>query len=99
MVSSGFLLVAAISSIIWDALTISPNLLGFASSVLKESSDLHFSDKLPMRPSASVTERIRTLGDVMVMMQDAKPLDPVGKIELGTVHPGAKKLEVGRSYY
>jgi hypothetical protein len=42
---------------------------------------------------------VRKLGNVVVVMQDTKPEDPVGRIELGADHPGVKKLEVGRGYY
>jgi hypothetical protein len=103
MVSSVFLLLASIASIIWDGRSISPNVLGFASSVLKESNRIRLHDMpadMPhVRPSASVQELVRKLGNVMVVMQDTKPEDPVGRIELGADHPGVKKLEVGRGYY
>jgi hypothetical protein len=103
MVSSVFLLLASILSIIWDARSISPNVLGFASSVLKESNHIRLHDMpadMPhVRPSASVRELVRKLGNVVVVMQDTKPEDPVGRIELGADHPGVKKLEVGRGYY
>ena len=103
MVSSVLLLLASIASIIWDGRSISPNVLGFASSVLKESNRIRLHDMpadMPhVRPSASVQELVRKLGSVMVVMQDTKPEDPVGRIELGADHPGVKKLEVGRGYY
>jgi len=103
MVSSAFLLLASIASIIWDARSISPNVLGFASSVLKENNHIRLHDMpadMPhVRPSASVRELVRKLGNVVVVMQDVKPEDPVGRIELGADHPGVKKLEVGRGYY
>jgi len=103
MVSCVFLLLASILSIIWDARSISPNVLGFASSVLKESNHIRLHDMpadLPhVRPSAGVRELVRKLGNVVVVMQDTKPEDPVGRIELGADHPGVKKLEVGRGYY
>jgi hypothetical protein len=103
MVSSVFLLLASIASIIWDGCSISPNVLGFASSVLKESNHIRLhdmpADRPHVRPSASVQELVRKLGNVMVVMQDTKPEDPVGRIELGADHPGVKKLEVGRGYH
>jgi hypothetical protein len=95
MVSCGFLLMASIASIISDARTISPHVLGFAHSVVRKSKHVPMP---PVRPAASGAERIRALGEVRVMMQDFKPKEHVGQIALGTVHPGAKKLEVGRSY-
>jgi hypothetical protein len=95
MLCSVFLLLAGIFSIWWDARTVSPDVLGFASSVVRKSKYV----QLPsVDNAASGAERVRALGDVRVMMQDVKPLAPVGRIALGTAHPNAKRLEPGRSY-
>lgn len=92
---SAALLIAGIFSIWWDARTVSPDVLGFASSVVRKSKYVQLP---PVASSASGPERARALGDVRVMMQDVKPSAPVGRIALGTFSPNAKRLEAGRSY-
>jgi hypothetical protein len=95
MVCSVFLLLAGIFSIWWDARTVSPDVLGFASSVVRKSKYVQLP---PVDNAASGAERARALGDVRVMMQDVKPQAPVGKIALGTAHPNAQRLQPGRNY-
>ena len=95
MICSAFLLLAGIFSIWWDARTVSPDVLGFASSVVRKSKYVQLP---PVASAASGAERARVLGEVRVMMQDVKPSAPVGRIALGTAHPNAKRLMPGRSY-
>jgi hypothetical protein len=95
MICSLFLLLAGIFSIWWDARTVSPDVLGFASSVVRKSKYVQLP---PVDNAASGAERARALGEVRVMMQDVKPGAPVGRIALGTAHPNAKRLQPGRSY-
>jgi hypothetical protein len=95
MICSSFLLLAGVFSIWWDARTVSPDVLGFASSVVRKSKYVQLP---PVASAASGAERARVLGDVRVMMQDVKPTAPVGRIALGTAHPNAQRLQLGRSY-
>jgi hypothetical protein len=95
IVCSVFLLSAGVASIIWDARTISPHVLGFASNVVRKTKHVHLP---PVGPAASGAERVRALGEVRVMMQDIKPKYAVGKMVLGTVGPDTQRLQVGRSY-
>lgn len=89
------LLLAGIFSILWDARTVSPDVLGFASSVVRKSKYV----QLPkVNSAASGAERARALGEVRVMMQDVKPTAEVGRIALGTAHANAQKLTLGRIY-
>lgn len=95
MICSAFLLLAGIFSIWWDARTVSPDVLGFASSVVRKSKYVQLP---PVASAASGAERARALGDVRVMMQDVKPSASVGRIALGTAHPNAQRLQSGRAY-
>jgi hypothetical protein len=95
IVCSVFLLSAGVASVIWDARTISPHVLGFASNVVRKTKHVHLP---PVGPAASGAERVRALGEVRVMMQDIKPKYAVGRMVLGTVGPDAQRLQVGRSY-
>ncbi|KUJ11328.1 uncharacterized protein LY89DRAFT_242512 [Mollisia scopiformis] len=95
MICSVFLLLAGIFSIWWDARTVSPDVLGFASSVVRKSKYVQLP---PVASAASGAERARALGDVRVMMQDVKPSATVGRIALGTAHPNAQRLQPGRTY-
>jgi hypothetical protein len=96
IICSTTLLFAGIFSIWWDARTVSPDVLGFASSVVRKSRYV----QLPKVDTvASGAERARKLGEVRVMMQDVKPAAKVGRIALGTAHPNAKRLVPGRKYY
>jgi len=95
MICSLSLLLAGVFSIWWDARTVSPDVLGFASSVVRKSKYVKLP---PVENSASGAERARTLGHIRVMMQDVKPDASVGRIALGTAHPTAKRLVPGRTY-
>jgi hypothetical protein len=70
MLYSVFLLLASIFSIWWDARIVSPDVLGFASSVVQKSKYVQLP---PVDNAAGGVERTRALGDVRVMMQDVKP--------------------------
>jgi hypothetical protein len=98
LVCSILLLVVGIGGAIWEYNTIGPNILGFASSIVRGSKHV----KVPKGGSTlSGQERARMLGGLKVMMQDVKPQAPVGKIALGTVDEDhhVKKLKHGRLYY
>ena len=75
--------------------TISPDVLGFASTVIRKSKYVKLP---PVGSAASGAERARALGDIKVMMQDVKPNDPVGRIALGTADSKAARLQPRRSY-
>jgi hypothetical protein len=89
------LLLVGIAGILLEMRTISPDILGFASSVARHSKYV----KLPhVDGTMSGGERARRLGDVRVMMQDVRSEAEVGKIVLGTVNEGAVRLRPGRLY-
>jgi hypothetical protein len=75
--------------------TISPDILGFASSVARHSKYV----KLPPTDGTmSGAEKARLLGDARVMIQDVRPNSDVGKIVLGAASEGAERLKPGRLY-
>ncbi|MCJ1384310.1 hypothetical protein MMC17_007426 [Xylographa soralifera] len=93
--SSTILLAAGIASAIFDAYTVGPDVLGFASSMTRNNKYMD----LPREDGTlSGAERARALADVHVMMQDVKPGAGVGKIALETFSEGTKRLARGRMY-
>jgi hypothetical protein len=96
-ISSVILLAAGIASIIFDMRTIGPDVLGFASSLTRNNKYMDL-PKDKDHGTMSGAERTRALGDVKVMMQDVKPGAPVGKIALGTVSEGTRRLARDRVY-
>ncbi len=89
------LMLIGIFGILLESKTIAPDILGFASSVARHSRYV----KLPkVDGTMSGGERARLTRDCVVMMQDVRPDDPVGKIVLGSATPGAVRLSPTRSY-
>ncbi|KAN0095135.1 hypothetical protein V8E51_015846 [Hyaloscypha variabilis] len=95
VVCAALLMLIGIFGILLESRTIAPDILGFASSVARHSRYV----KLPkVDGTMSGGERARRTRDCVVMMQDVRPDDPVGKIVLGTATPGAVRLTPTRSY-
>lgn len=90
------LLVFALADIIWEARTISPDFLGFASSVVRSNKSLK--KKLLGDTALSGVEKARALASKVVMLQDVKATSEVGKIVLGEATDMSKRLERGRMY-
>lgn len=89
------LLVTGIASVVVESKTVAPDILGYVSTVARNSRYLH----LPKTNSAmSGGQRARALGGVEVMMQDVQAQADVGKIALGLKHEKSKRLEPGRLY-
>ena len=89
------LLFAGTISVVVESMTVAPDVLGYVSTVARNSRYLH----LPKTNSAmSGGERARQLGGVKVMMQDVKANADVGKIALGLKHESAERLKAGRLY-
>jgi hypothetical protein len=92
------LLLVAIAGVIWEYVTVAPDILGFANSLVRQS-------KRVPAPSmaASGQERARMLKEMRVQMQDIRPKAEVGKIALAKVSDDAvkreeKRLKPGRLY-
>jgi hypothetical protein len=96
-ISSTILLAAGIASIIFDVMTIGPDVLGFASSLTRNNKYMDL-PKDKDNGTMSGAERTKVLGDVKVMIQDVKPGAPVGKIALGTISEGTRRLARDRLY-
>jgi len=91
LISGVILLVGSVAGAICDSQTLGPDIFGFASSLARRNKYM----KVPDGGSTmSGPERARMLGDVQVMLQDAE----VGKVALGTVDGGGKRLQKGRLY-
>jgi hypothetical protein len=94
-ISAGVLLVAGIACIILESITVAPDVLGYASSVARNSRYV----VMPKTSSAmSAGERLTRIGDTEVMMQDVRAKAQIGRIALGNKHENAYKLEKGRVY-
>ena len=92
---SAILLLAGAASVALECFTVAPDVLGYVSTVARNSRYLH----LPKTNSAmSGGERARTLGGVEVMMQDVKANADIGRIALGMKHDAATRLQPGRLY-
>jgi hypothetical protein len=89
------LLVFGIASVIWEANTLAPDLLGFASSIPQQSKYAKFPT---LGSTMGGAQRARELANSMVMMQDATPDDEEGMIILGKAKKGAHRLKLGRLY-
>jgi hypothetical protein len=94
-VCSIILVLFGITNVIWESRTIGPNVLGFASSIVRNS---RYIDAPKISSAMSGPEKARMLGNLKVMMQDVRAGDDVGKIALGTVNEGAQRLKAGRLY-
>jgi hypothetical protein len=90
------LLLVGIASVILEGMLVAPDVLGYVSTLARNSRYLH----LPKRgvDALSGPERARVVGGVKVMIQDVKPDKEVGKIALGLKHSRAEKLRPGRMY-
>ena len=89
------LLIAGTFSVFLECKTVAPDVLGYVSTVARNSRYLH----LPKTSSAmSGGERARKLGGFEVMMQDVKGNADVGRIALGLKHDRAQKLRPDRIY-
>lgn len=94
-VCAGLLLVAGTLSVIVESMTVAPDVLGYVSTVARNSKYL----QLPKTNSAmSGGERARVLGTTKVMMQDVKAKADIGRIALGLKHENAEPLKPGRLY-
>ncbi|KAK1829561.1 hypothetical protein QBC39DRAFT_413233 [Podospora conica] len=96
VVSAAALLIIGVVSIILESFLIAPDVLGYASSLVRNSRYLHL-PKTAAKPMSG-PEKARTIGSVSVMIQDVKPDKAVGKIALGLHHDRAEKLKPGRLY-
>jgi hypothetical protein len=95
IICSAILLTAGITSAIWEHQTIGPDILGFASSIVRQSKYI----ALPKGDSTMTgSQRARMLADEKVMMQDVKPNAEHGKIALGTITEKSQRLQHGRLY-
>jgi hypothetical protein len=94
-VCCALLLIAGITSTLLESMTVAPDILGYVSTVARNSKYLH----LPKTNSAmNGGERLRKMGGVEVMMQDVKGNANVGRIALGMKHEEAKRLRPDRLY-
>jgi len=94
-VCAGLLLIAGTLSVIVESMTVAPDVLGYVSTVARNSKYL----QLPKTNSAmNGGERARVLGGTKVMMQDVKAKADVGRIALGLKHENAEPLKPGRLY-
>jgi hypothetical protein len=90
------ILIAAGVTIAWfEHHTIGPDILGFASSIVRQSKYI----SVPKGTSGeSGAERARRMKDHKVMMQDVRPSGEVGKIALGTALETSVPLKPGKLY-
>jgi hypothetical protein len=95
IVCTAILLLAGIFSVVIESMTVAPDVLGYVSTVARNSKYLH----LPATNSAmSGGERARKIGQVEVMIQDVKSKSGVGRIVLGMKHEKAERLRADRLY-
>ncbi|KAK0641824.1 hypothetical protein B0T16DRAFT_420578 [Cercophora newfieldiana] len=90
------LLLVGIASVVLEGMLIAPDVLGYASTLARNSRYLHL-PKTAAKPMSG-PERARAIGGVKVMIQDVKPDKDVGKIALGLKHDRAEPLKPGRLY-
>ena len=95
-VCSGILLLVGVASVIIESRIVAPNTLGYVSTTVRNSRYLHLPRPVPGTMSGS--ERARANGEVVVMMQDVRGGQDVGKIALGLKHDKAEKVRPGRLY-
>lgn len=89
------LFLLGVISVIIESRIVAPDVLGYASTVARNSRYLH----LPaMAPGMSGADRVRKFGGTVVMMQDVKKDAPVGKIALGNKKQDSAPLRVDRPY-
>ncbi|KAK3342200.1 hypothetical protein B0T25DRAFT_618005 [Lasiosphaeria hispida] len=90
------LFLVGVASVILESVLVAPDVLGYASTLARNSRYLHL-PKTAAKPMGG-PERARAIGGVKVMIQDVKPDKDVGKIALGLKHDRAEKLKPGRLY-
>ncbi|CAK7212230.1 hypothetical protein SBRCBS47491_001387 [Sporothrix bragantina] len=89
------LLILGIASVIIESRVVAPDILGYASTVARNSRYLH----LPATaPGMSGADRVRKFGGTVVMMQDVKKDADVGRIALGNKKEDSAKLRTDRTY-
>jgi hypothetical protein len=88
------LLVVGGASIILEAQSLSPDILGFVASVARNSKYV----QARVTSTMGGAERARLLRDMQVMMQDVNPRADVGRIALGMAGKGAARLQKDRLY-
>ncbi|CAK7234221.1 hypothetical protein SEUCBS140593_008868 [Sporothrix eucalyptigena] len=89
------LLFLGIASVVIESRVVAPDILGYASTVARNSRYLH----LPATtPGMSGADRVRKFGGTVVMMQDVKKDADVGKIALGNKKHDSAPLRVDRTY-
>jgi hypothetical protein len=94
-VSAFILLAAGVLSLLFESMSVAPDVLGYVSTAARNSRYLH----LPKYTSAmSGGERAAKLSHFEVMMQDVKANADVGKIALGMKHEKAERLKPDRLY-
>jgi hypothetical protein len=95
LASAIILLMAGIGSLLFESMSVAPDVLGYVSTAARNSRYLH----LPKYSGAmSGGERAAKIGHFEVMMQDVKATANVGKIALGMKHEGAQRLQSDRLY-
>jgi hypothetical protein len=95
MISSGFLLIVGVIATAIESMTVAPDILGYASNVARNSRYLHLP---PTTSDMKGSQRLRTIKDTEVMLQDVKGKAAVGKIALGNKFAGAERIKRGRVY-
>jgi hypothetical protein len=94
-ISTILLLAAGVISLLFESMSVVPDVLGYVSTAARNSRYLH----LPKYSSAmSGGERSALIGHYEVMMQDVKATSDVGKIALGMKHEGAQRIKPDRVY-
>jgi hypothetical protein len=97
-ICSVLLLLTGIASAIFESLTVGPDVLGFASSIVRQSKYVRIPDSERGGSTIGGAQRARMLGKVEVMMQDVRGNQEVGKIALGTGDENSQRLKHGRLY-
>ncbi|SCO88779.1 uncharacterized protein FRV6_12906 [Fusarium oxysporum] len=89
-------LASCFSVVIWS-ITVAPDVLGYSSSLVRNSKYLHL-PKHKLNSGMSGSERLRVLEGIEVMMQNVKANADVDRIALGLKHDKAEPLRKGRLY-
>lgn len=93
LVCSSLLLIAGIAAAIWESQVIGPDFLGFANTAVKRSV------RMPKTLSTmNARDRLHALHETEVLLQDARPDHPIGRIVLGVKDDQSSKLRRGREY-
>lgn len=98
-ICSSILLLVGIAGIIWEYVTVAPDILGFANSLVRSSKRVK-----PPSMALGAAGRVKAMQNMRVQIQDIRPKDPkVGKIGLAKAHEDPKirlkkKLKPNRLY-